>query len=64
MNQYEGADVIERPKHAFAPRGTGIHPDRLKIKLAHGIQTPRNVLCASHTFSGANAHRSDGVLQS
>jgi hypothetical protein len=33
--QYEGPNVIERSKHAFAARGAGTHLDRLKSKFAH-----------------------------
>jgi hypothetical protein len=42
--QYKGPDVIERPENAFAARRAYIHPDRLKNKLAHGMQTPANPL--------------------
>ena len=36
--QNESPNVIERPKHAFAARGAGIHLDRLKSKFTHWIQ--------------------------
>jgi hypothetical protein len=43
LHQYEGADVIECPKHTFASWSARIHLDRPETKLAHGMQTPASV---------------------
>ena len=45
--QYEGPDVIERLEHAFAARGAYNHPDRLKTKFSHKMQTPGRVFGAT-----------------
>jgi hypothetical protein len=60
--QYEGPDVIERPEHAFAARRAYIHPDRLKNKLAHGMQTPANPLGFPKALRSKERTRLDGRL--
>jgi hypothetical protein len=53
VSQYEGPNVTERPKHAFAARGVGIHLDRLKSKFAHWIQISLNCSASESVLPAA-----------